>query len=76
MFEIFVALAMMVVSYAISAAMQPSPQRAVAGSLDVPTADEGGNISVVFGTVMIKDCNVIYYGDPKTTAIKSDGGKK
>jgi len=76
--QIVVALVMMVVSAAIQVAMAPetsTPDRE-AGSMDVPTAEEGGTIKVVFGTVIIKDPNVIWYGDPKITEIKSSGGGK
>lgn len=77
MFEVFVALAMMVISYAITSAMTPKAKDPTAGQLDVPTAGEGDNIPVVFGTVVIKDANVIWYGDSSTTEIvKSGGGKK
>lgn len=70
------AIVMMIISYAISASMAPKPQNAVAGNLDVPTAKEGDSIPVIFGTVMVKTSNVIWYGDPGTEDIKSSGGKK
>ena len=76
--DLIIALVMMVVSYAISYAMQPRPERndAVVGNMDVPTAEAGKTIPVVFGTMLIKDSNVIDYFDPKTVAIESGGGGK
>lgn len=76
--DLIIALVMMVVSYAISYAMRPRPERndAVVGDMDIPTAESGKTIPVVFGTMLIKDSNVIDYFDPKTVAIKSGGGGK
>jgi hypothetical protein len=70
------AIAYMIVSYAISASMQPKPERPKEGKLEVPIADEGSPVPVVFGTVIIKKSNVLWYGDPSTTPIYSTGGKK
>lgn len=74
--QIFISLAMMVISYLIQQAMAPKPSEPVAGQLDVPVASEGGEQSVVFGTVLIKDSNVVWYGDSSTKPIRSRGGKK
>lgn len=67
-----------IVSYAISYASMPKPQtnNPTAGELDTPTAEAGKGIPVVFGTIVIKDSNVIDYFDAKTDAIKSGGGGK
>lgn len=40
------------------------------------TADEGGVIGVLWGTRDITSQNITYWGDIKTKAIKSKGGKK
>lgn len=37
---------------------------------DVPVAEEGKNIPVLFGTKRICNQNVVWYGDLKTTEIK------
>lgn len=42
---------------------------------DIPTADEGGAIPVVFGTVVVKSSNIVWYGDLGYKAVKSSGGK-
>lgn len=73
--QLAIAVAMMVISYAMTASMNQS-MKPEAGSLDIPTAEEGGNVPVVFGENLLKNTNVIWYGDPKITKIKSKGGKK
>lgn len=71
-------LVMMVVSYAIQMALAPKQQNndAVVGDVDVPTAEDGKTIPVVFGTILVKDSNIIDYFDARTEAIKTKGGKK
>lgn len=70
------AVVMLVVGYAITIAMQKAPEKPVAGQLDVPTAEQGGNVPVCFGENIVKQSNVVWYGDPSVTEIKSKGGKK
>lgn len=74
--QIAQAIAMMVVSYAITASMQPKPEAPKEGKLEVPIADEGSPVPVVFGTVIIKKSNVLWYGDSSTTPIYTKAGKK
>lgn len=78
--QIVVSLIMMVISAALQPRAQAAPQQTPeAGKLDVPTADEGGPIGVVFGTCIIKKSNVVWYGDANTTPITQSagsGGKK
>lgn len=79
MFNIFVQLALIVVSNILSAALAPKPQPPKAAGLDdfdAPTAEEGRAIPVIFGTVWITGPNVIWYGDLRTTPIQKKGGKK
>lgn len=69
----------LIVSYIIQVALQPKPQAPKAASLadfDVPTAEEGRPIPVVFGTVVITGANCVWYGDLGKKAIKSKKGKK
>lgn len=76
-FELFVyALTMSVISSAIAMLLAPKPQKPVAGQLEVPTAEEGGSIPVCFGTNIVKQSNVIWYGDPRVDPIYSKGGGK
>ncbi len=46
------------------------------GDVTAPTAEEGIEIPVLFGTRDLNGPNVVWYGDLKTVAIKSKGGKK
>lgn len=54
----------------------PQPPPPEPGQPEVPTAEEGRPIPVVFGTVLLKSPNVVWYGDLRTTPIKKSGGKK
>lgn len=75
----WVQIAVWVVMTYLSYVLAPKPQDAVAGNLDdgnVPIAEEGVEIPVVFGTRDISGANVVWYGDVRTTPIKSSGGKK
>jgi hypothetical protein len=68
-----------IVALVLAASAIPKPQeQKPAGLSDVqaPTAEEGREIPVLFGTKDIKGANVVWYGDFSTTAIKSKGGKK
>lgn len=69
-----------VVSMAISIALMPKPQNttkpAGLGDFNVPTAEEGREIPVLFGTRDITGPNVVWYGDLRTVAVKKKGGKK
>lgn len=72
-------LALLVISYYVSAALAPKPPQPKAAALedfDIPLAEEGRAIPVVFGTVIVKSPTVMWYGDLRTTAIKEKGGKK
>ena len=66
------ALILSVASTILSALMQPRPLPPIAASLSdfqVPTAEEGRPVPVIFGTVLIKGANVIWYGDLKKEEI-------
>lgn len=68
-------VAALVISYSLS----PKPQNAKpAGISDVqlPTAEVGREIPVLFGTRNISGPNVVWYGDLRTVPVKSSGGKK
>lgn len=72
-------LAILIVSSYVSAALAPKPPKPKPASLtdfDVPTAEEGRPVPVVFGTVWVTGPNVIWYGHLRTEAIKSSSGKK
>lgn len=68
----------MIVAAIVSYAMRPKPQAPEAARLedfDVPTAEEGRRIPVIFGTVWMSSPNVVWYGDLQTQAIKKKSGK-
>jgi hypothetical protein len=72
-------IAVLVVSVLVQYALQPKtpqPQAAELKDFEAPTADEGRPVPVVFGSVMVRSANVVWYGDLKTTPIRSKGGKK
>ena len=54
----------------------PKPKSASLTDVDAPTAEADKPIPVVFGTVMLRGPNVVWYGDLRTKAIKTKGGKK
>lgn len=72
---IAVSIALQVVAYILTP-KPDGPKDAVAGKMDVPHPPMGEEIPVVFGKVWVKDAGVIYYGNPQTKQIKSEGGKK
>lgn len=75
----WVQLIILVISYAISTALAPKPPKpkpAAIEDFDIPVAEQGRPIPVIFGTVLITGPNVMWYGDLRTTAITVKGGKK
>ena len=64
-----------VLSYAMSSKTQAQKPPAI-GEVETPTAEEGREIPVLFGTREIKSPNVVWYGDIKIVAIRKKGGKK
>lgn len=75
----WVQLILLVVSYIVSAALAPKPPKPTPAALndfDIPLAEQGRPIPVVFGTMLLTGANVMWYGDLRTTPIKSKGGKK
>jgi hypothetical protein len=75
---IFYYIAAVVISVAISYALAPKPPEPKPPALadvGVPVAEENKAIPVVFGTVTIKDPNVVWYGNLRTSKIKTRSGK-
>lgn len=74
-----VQLVIVIVAAVVAAAMAPKPpvpKPAALQDFDVPMAEEGRPIPKVFGEWLVKDPNVLWYGDLATTAIKTKSGKK
>jgi hypothetical protein len=72
----WVQIAILVVIALISYALRPkppTPRPAALGEFNVPTAEEGRPIPVIFGTVWITGPNVLWYGDLSSTPIKKGG---
>lgn len=63
------------VSYALAPKPQP-PKPASLEDFDVPTAEQGREIPVVFGTITVTGPNVLWYGNLRSEAIVKEGGKK
>ena len=75
MWQIIITVAMLVLS-AMLAPKPKNPKPGGLGDVKVPQAREGDSIPVLFGTRDIEAPNVVWYGDLKTVAVKSKGGKK
>lgn len=72
-------IAAFVVALVVGSLLAPKPKNAKPagiGDFNVPTAEEGREIAVLFGTRSIKGPNVTWYGDLKIKAVKKKGGKK
>jgi hypothetical protein len=52
------------------------PPPANLADIKVPTAEEGREIGVLFGTRDISTQNCVWHGDLKVTPIRKKGGKK
>lgn len=71
-----VALLVSAASAAVSYAMLKAPKDVSNdSSKDLPVAQDGKSIPVVFGTVKVKDVNILWYGDLSTHEIIDNGGK-
>lgn len=73
------AIGMLIASYAIQAIMTPKPEKPKPAALDefeFPQIDEGTPQCVVFGDVWIPDWHVLWFGNLRTSEIKSESAKK
>jgi hypothetical protein len=77
-YSTWVSIGLFVASMVVSYLTRPKApdSRLSPGELEVPTAEEGNVIPVLFGTRNLEGMNVAWYGDVRTVAIKSSGGKK
>jgi hypothetical protein len=66
----------LVLSYALRPDPPPPPPAADLEDLDVPTAEQGRPVPVLFGRREIAAPNTLWYGDLKAKPIKRSGGKK
>lgn len=72
---VIVFVAALVISYASMPKPQSTPPAGL-GDFQVPTADEGREIPVLFGTRDLHAPNVVWYGDLRVEPVKKSGGKK
>ena len=75
----WVQIAIMIVAALVAYALAPKPPVPKPASLedfDVPTAEEGRPIPVIFGTVWIKGPNCLWYGDLSSIPIRTKSSKK
>lgn len=68
--QLVIALVMMAISYALMP-KPPTPPAAGLADVQAPTAEVGRPIPVIFGTVMLRGSNVLWYGDLTSSAIRS-----
>ena len=76
---LWVQVILLVVSLVLSYALRPKPvipKPAALEDFDIPMAELGRAIPVLFGTMIIKSPSVMWYGDLRTVPIKKKGGKK
>lgn len=71
-------VALWVASMVVSIALAPKPKttKIKPGEVEAPTAEEGREIPVLFGTRYINGPNVVWYGDIRAQPIRKKGGKK
>lgn len=73
------ALAMLVASVLINAALAPKPAEAKPATIkdfDIPQVKEGTPQSVIFGEVWTSDWQVLGFGNFRTSAVKAKQAKK
>ncbi len=78
-FNFLWAITALIASYAIQALLTPKtdPQKPAAlEDFDFPQFEEGTPQAVVFGDIWTEDQFILWYGNLRTSAIKSGGGKK
>lgn len=71
-------LIVFIASLFVAFAMMPKaivPKPASLEDMNIPTAEPGRPISVVFGKRLLKAPNVVWYGDMRYDPVKVSGGK-
>jgi hypothetical protein len=74
---LIIALVLMIIASILAMVLTPLPPPPRAASLSdfkVPTAEAGRPVPVIFGTVMLKGPNVVWYGNLFTDPIPYSGG--
>ena len=74
--QLFWFIATLVISYATRPRPVDAPVPGGFESLQVPTAEAGREIPVLFGTREIKTPNIVWYGNLRLVRVRKWGGKK
>lgn len=77
--QFIVQIIIMIVAIILAVVLAPKPPQPKPASLqdfDVPTAEEGKPYCKIFGEVVVKDPNVLWFGDLSSEPIRKKGGKK
>lgn len=77
--QFLIYLAVLLLATYVATAFAPKPPKPKAARLqdfDIPTAEQGRPIPVIFGSVTVTGPNVIWYGDLDTSSIKESAGSK
>ena len=75
----WVQVILLVVSLVLSYALRPKPvipKPAALEDFEIPVAELGRAIPVLFGTMVLKSPSVMWYGALRSVPIKKKGGKK
>lgn len=75
----WVFLIQLAITALLSIALKPkaeSPRPQSMSDVNVPKADPSAAIPVIFGTVMVRNLNTVWWGDTSTSPIKTKSGKK
>jgi hypothetical protein len=73
--NLWIYIAIQIISYLIQGALAPKQKAPEPAKVQVPTAVDGKPIIVIFGDTWVDDANVLWFGDERTTAIKSKSKK-
>lgn len=71
-------LVIFIVALIVAVAFAPKPPEqkpAMLTDFDMPTAEPGRPIPVVFGTYVVKSPNVVWYGDLMSQKVETESGK-
>lgn len=64
----------LVIAVGLSLLLAPKPQSSNANpatkeDFDVPTAEDGKEMPVIFGEIIVQSSNIVWYGDLKSVAV-------
>lgn len=74
--NVWALIAIQVVSAFLIAALTSKPKGPEVQQADLPVAEDGAPVPVIFGDVWIEDSNILWFGDQDQTPIKRKANKK